>query len=105
MHWLRLPFIILGTLVAVGAAGTTVTIGYTIATAAPCTQIDSYYNTRPCRNSVAGIPLSWVHDASDNIVTTVVGTILTSVIVLVILSAIVYSLVMWIRSLKHPKAK
>ena len=77
MHWLKLPFIILGTLVTVGVAGTSATIGDEIVTGSTCTQVSPSYSIGNCRTSVAGIPLSWVHEANDNIVTTVIGSIIT----------------------------
>jgi hypothetical protein len=105
MHWLRIPFIIFGTLVALGVAGTSATLGYNIATASTCTPIDSSYSLGDCRKSFAGIPLSWVHEANDNIVTTVIGSIITIGGAILIVALIVAGLVAWIQSLKKPSAK
>ena len=105
MHWIRLPFIILGTLVTVGAAGTSATIGYSIVTASSCTQIDSSYSVGNCRTSIAGIPLSWAHEANDNIVTTIIGGIITIGGAILLLYLLVAGLVVWSRSRKQPGSK
>ena len=93
MHWLKLPFIIFGMLVTFSIAGTSATIGYNIATASTCTQVDSSYSIGNCSTSVAGIPLSWVHDVTGNIVSTVIGSIITFGFALLLLYLLVAGLV------------
>jgi hypothetical protein len=105
MHWLKLPFIILGTLVTVGVAGTSASIGYEIVTGSTCTQVSPPYSIGNCRTSVAGIPLSWVHEANDNIVTTVIGSIITIGGAMLLLYLVVGGMVVWIRSRKQTESK
>jgi len=105
MHWLKLPFIIFGMLVTFGVAGTSATIGYSIVTDSTCTQVDSSYSIGNCKTSVAGIPLSWVHDVTGNTVSTVIGSIFTFGLALLLVYLLVAGLVFWIRSRKQAQAK
>jgi hypothetical protein len=99
--WLKFPFIIFGTAVTVGVAGTLATIGYTIVSASTCTEVSPSYSIGNCQTTIVGIPLSWVHDANSNIVTTIIGGIITfggAVLALVLFGG---ALVYWIRSRKE----
>jgi hypothetical protein len=93
----KLAFVIGGTLVTL-FGGFLVTIGYDIVTVSTCTHISPSEIIGNCRTSIAGIPLSWVNAANNNIVQTIIGTVMTfgGAILLVIIFA--GALTHWLRS-------
>jgi hypothetical protein len=102
--WLKFPFIIFGMAVTAGVVGTLATIGYAIVSASTCTEVSPSYSIGNCKTTIVGIPLSWVHDVNSNIVTTIIGSIITfggAVLALVLFGG---ALVYWIRSRKQPDA-
>jgi hypothetical protein len=104
MGWLKFPFIIFGMAVTFSVVGTLATIGYYIVSASTCTEVSASYSIGNCKTTIVGIPLSWVHDVNANIVTTVIGGILTfggAILALVLFGG---ALVHWIRSRKETDA-
>jgi hypothetical protein len=104
MGWLKFPFIIFGVAVTCSVAGTLAAIGYVIVSASTCTKVSPSYSIGNCQTTIVGIPLSWVHDVNSNIVTTIVGGILTFGGAILAICLFGGALVYWIRSRKQPGA-
>jgi hypothetical protein len=99
----KFAFIVGGTIVTL-VGGWLVTLGYDIITASTCTHLSPTVTIGNCRTSIVGVPLSWVHEASSNIVTTIFGCILTFGGALLMAVIFVGALIQWIRDRRKSHA-